>query len=229
MAEATAALREVADYSPYFAVGQGPTDGDGWSPLSTLLDSSARTQLIDGVAQRMGTDEIRVAASSAFFGLAARLWSVALGTIALDGRCIDLDPDHLLWSDDSGIALHIVEPRWGDELRSEVVEGNLAPIITAWRPDVAPGLLWGNAASGLRGAAHVITGRKTNRPDGPRRVSRVEQALATVREDSRLREAVDAESGRRRSCCLYYRLPGAGVCGDCVFTLPPTRPIPKPV
>ncbi|MZE70246.1 (2Fe-2S)-binding protein, partial [Streptomyces sp. SID5789] len=26
---------------------------------------------------------------------------------------------------------------------------------------------------------------------------------------------------RRRSCCLYYRVPGAGVCGDCCFPRPP--------
>jgi ferric iron reductase protein FhuF len=22
---------------------------------------------------------------------------------------------------------------------------------------------------------------------------------------------------RRRSCCLYYRVPGGGICGDCVL------------
>ena len=26
---------------------------------------------------------------------------------------------------------------------------------------------------------------------------------------------------RRRSCCLYYRVPGGGVCGDCCFLRPP--------
>ncbi|MES4829184.1 (2Fe-2S)-binding protein, partial [Streptomyces anthocyanicus] len=28
-------------------------------------------------------------------------------------------------------------------------------------------------------------------------------------------------SFRRRSCCLYYRVPGGGVCGDCCFPTPP--------
>ncbi|MGW0334914.1 (2Fe-2S)-binding protein, partial [Streptomyces sp. NPDC003011] len=26
---------------------------------------------------------------------------------------------------------------------------------------------------------------------------------------------------RRRSCCLYYRVPGGGVCGDCCFPRDP--------
>lgn len=26
---------------------------------------------------------------------------------------------------------------------------------------------------------------------------------------------------RRRSCCLYYRVPGGGICGDCCFTRNP--------
>jgi ferric iron reductase protein FhuF len=26
---------------------------------------------------------------------------------------------------------------------------------------------------------------------------------------------------RRQSCCLYYRLPGGGLCGDCCFQRPP--------
>ena len=27
----------------------------------------------------------------------------------------------------------------------------------------------------------------------------------------------DGEGFRRRSCCLYYRVPGGGLCGDCVL------------
>jgi ferric iron reductase protein FhuF len=26
---------------------------------------------------------------------------------------------------------------------------------------------------------------------------------------------------RRRTCCLFYEVPGAGLCGDCVFDHPP--------
>ncbi|WP_199808608.1 (2Fe-2S)-binding protein, partial [Streptomyces sp. NRRL S-146] len=32
---------------------------------------------------------------------------------------------------------------------------------------------------------------------------------------------LDGTAFRRRSCCLYYRVPGGGVCGDCCFTRPP--------
>lgn len=44
--------------------------------------------------------------------------------------------------------------------------------------------------------------------------------------DARLADAlaVDAHGGyRRRSCCLYYRAPGGGLCGDCVLDTPPDR------
>lgn len=41
--------------------------------------------------------------------------------------------------------------------------------------------------------------------------------------DERLAGAVvfDGAGYRRTSCCLYYRTPGSGVCGDCVFTTKP--------
>jgi iron complex transport system ATP-binding protein len=41
--------------------------------------------------------------------------------------------------------------------------------------------------------------------------------------DERLSDAiVFSDAGyRRTSCCLYYRVPGGGLCGDCVLTTQP--------
>ena len=52
------------------------------------------------VADALGAPELRIAASVAQQGLAARLWSVALGCAALYGRIPDLDPRLLHWDPD---------------------------------------------------------------------------------------------------------------------------------
>ncbi|WP_435888986.1 (2Fe-2S)-binding protein [Streptomyces niveus] len=33
----------------------------------------------------------------------------------------------------------------------------------------------------------------------------------------------------RACCCLYYRCPSGGLCGDCVFDRPPSRSSPREV
>ena len=71
---------------------------------------------------------------------------------------------------------------------------------------LADGLLWGNAASALAGGLNV----------GPRDPAR----QAIVRELlGRPPLAGTWTSGPggflRRNCCLYYRVPGGGLCGDC--------------
>jgi len=82
---------------------------------------------------------------------------------------------------------------------------------TAYRP--ASGLLWGNAASALVGAVRQL---------GPHGAGARARALAAeLLAHPLLEGALDPRTLRRRSCCLYYRLPGGGVCGDCCFTRAP--------
>jgi hypothetical protein len=150
-----------------------------------------------------------VAASTLFFGYVARVWSIAVGSVVVSDRCIRLDPERLLWHDDAGLRLHIVEPDFGESAAVEVFDRQIAPLIEAWRDIVAPGLLWGNAASALIGADRVIG------PDAQTHV-------AALLSDPRLADSIDRTTGRRRSCCLYYRTPTGGVCGDCVFPTPPS-------
>lgn len=184
------------------------------------------------VAARLRTPELRVAASIAHQGLAARLWSVALGCAARYGRLPDLDPRLLRW--DAGAAapddlwLTEVRPLPGgagpDTLAEAVVHGHLEPLAQALRAryGVAAGLLWGNAGSALAGAARELErwARADGRPEAADRACTLVDALF----EHPLLGATGIRTGqgfRRRSCCLYYRVPGGGICGDCCFTQPP--------
>lgn len=207
MPDPVEALERITSWSSYFRVGTGPVD-DSWRPTSELRDPATRDVLVRTVSERMNTGEARVAASTLFFGYVARLWSVAVGTVTATGRCVRLDPDQLLWRDDAGLQLHLVTPAFGGDPAAEVLDNQIEPLIDAWRPIVAPGALWGNTASALIGAGRVI---------GDAARPHVDALL----QDPRLVHTIDRSTGRRRSCCLYYRTPTGGVCGDCVFPTPP--------
>ncbi|MGW0142013.1 (2Fe-2S)-binding protein [Streptomyces calvus] len=182
------------------------------------------------VADALGTPETRVAASVAQQGLTARLWSVALGSAALYGAVPDLSPSLLRW-DPRGSApddlwLTAVRPLPGDAatVAALVLDGHLRPLTEALRSRhrVAPGLLRGNAASALAGAARELDrwGRGHGRTDVAARAAGLARELLA----HPLLSGAGTLTGtafRRRSCCLYYRVPGGGVCGDCCFPRPP--------
>ncbi|MBQ0826040.1 (2Fe-2S)-binding protein [Streptomyces tagetis] len=182
------------------------------------------------VAGALRTPEPRVAASVAHQGLAARLWSVALGCAALDGRVPDLDPGRLCWDPDGSAPDDLwltgvrTRPADTDALAATVIDAHLVPLAALLhaRHRVATGLLWGNAASALAGACRELDrwARRHGRTDTAARARDLTAAL--------LAHPALAGTGtltgtafRRRSCCLYYRAPGAGVCGDCCFPSPP--------
>lgn len=208
--DVTAMLARLAQKGPYFTVGTGPVPAGDWQPTATLRERSVRNRVVGQVSAALNVDEDRVAASTLFFGYAARLWSVAAGTRQDDGRCVHLGPDELLWRSVNGsVQLHLEAPRMGRSARVEVLDQQLDPCVEAWRDIVAPGLLWGNTTSALLGAAR-ITGDTRSR------------WVCALLDDPRLQLTVDPLHHRRRSCCLFYRTPGGGVCGDCPFPSPPT-------
>ncbi|MFE9621604.1 (2Fe-2S)-binding protein [Streptomyces sp. NPDC006527] len=182
------------------------------------------------VAGALRAPEARVAASVTQQGLAARLWSVALGCAALYGGLPDLDPRLLLWDPDGSapddLWLTEVRARPGDAatLAESVLHGHLEPLAEALRArhPVAPGLLRGNAASALAGAARQLDHWAL--AHGRTDVSARSRALTAELFTHPLLAGTGTLTGtafRRRSCCLYYRVPGGGVCGDCCFTRPP--------
>ncbi|MFD9429575.1 (2Fe-2S)-binding protein [Streptomyces sp. NPDC060002] len=182
------------------------------------------------VARALRAPEDRIGASVAQQGLAARLWSVTLGCAVLYGSVPDLAPGLLRWDPDAAapddLWLTEVRARPGDAatVAATVLDGHLVPLSAALRArhPVAPGLLRGNSGSALAGAARQMElwARAHGRPDLAERA----RALTAELFAHPLLAATGTLTGtafRRRSCCLYYRVPGGGVCGDCCFARPP--------
>jgi iron complex transport system ATP-binding protein len=217
-------LAELADLGPYFALGVGPV-GDGWRPVEQVYtDAALLDGIVDRITARMDASEQRVAASTFFLGFAARLWSIGLGPLAGRRLLLDLDAERLLFRESGGqIQLHIEHPAaWqGDDLEPMltymVLDGHLAPLGTALRRlgPISDKLLRGNAASALLGAAHVFDRNATNGPGW--------QLARRLCSDERLSAAIcfTETAYRRTNCCLYYRAPRGGLCGDCVLTNQP--------
>lgn len=184
------------------------------------------------VAHGIRAPEPRVAASIAHQALAARLWSAALGCAALYGRVPDLDPHLLHWDPTAGapddLWLTEVRARPGDTdtVADLVLHGHLEPLAAALRARhrLAPGLLRGNAASALASAGRLLEqwARDNSRTDAADRARELTAHLLAHPLLDRAGTLTETGPGfRRNSCCLYYRVPGGGVCGDCCFPRPP--------
>lgn len=199
------------------------------SPASDVYGNPL-TFRVHVVAERIHAPEPRIAASIAQQGLAARLWSIALGSAVLYGHVPDLDPGLLHWDAEASapddLWLAEVRPLPGDAatLADTVLHAHLEPLVTALaaRHSTAAGLLWGNAGSALAGAARELN--RWARARGRTDVATRARALTGELFAHPLLAGTGTFTGssfRRRSCCLYYRIPGGGVCGDCCFTRPP--------
>ncbi|QKW34675.1 (2Fe-2S)-binding protein [Actinomadura sp. NAK00032] len=208
--EVARVLREVGRLGPYFELLVDDVGGGAWRPFSG--DVERLRELTRDHAVRLGTGERRVAASLLFQGLAARLWSPVVASSAA-GIVPDLRELRWSWAPGEAITLGVPEAcGWRVEevgeaasvIQAVVVDGLLRPLQAAMSEFVrlADGLVWGNAASALAGTLRV--------PGSPVRVALVRELLG--REP--LAGALD-DRFVRRSCCLYYRVPGGGMCGDC--------------
>jgi hypothetical protein len=214
------ALGDIAEIGPFFAVGIDPDVPDHplWRPFTELCGRALPDQ-IAAVRTRLGTDEPRVAASLLFQGVAGRLWSPLLATAAVHGVVPDLDPDRTYWRAASPGPILLTVPG-ADALDAEALgrvalERHLRPLVTAVREvtPVAEGLLWGNAASALAGALAVLGGARPRYAEPAGRLVVDLLAAPPLRGTGVLGPA----GFRRRSCCLYYRVPGGGLCGDCAL------------
>ena len=223
---AITALDEIRHVSEYFAVGTGPL-ADGWRPVGQLYrDTAVLAEIVGRVKARMNVTEQRVAASTFFLGFAARLWSIGVGTVAGYRLLVDLPPEQLLFREiDGQIALHLEHPvtQQRDDLpcalADMVLDTHLTPLALAMRrlSPISERLLDGNSASALLGAARVF--------DRDRATTSGWQLARSICTDPRLSAAVRfADSDyRRNSCCLYYRTPHGGLCGDCALDRVPER------
>ena len=217
----SAELAEISSYQGFFALPVGG-EAAGWHPVRQSY-ADGFTDLVDATARRYRTTDLRIAASLVHLGHATRLWSPLLACALGHGVVPDLDD---LQRADDGAQLRLPAPvgRAVDRPSAQllyriVVIQHLKPLAAGLRVKLAPALLAGNIASALVGASRALL---SARPD-----LRVPIVGIT---NSLLGTGMLAGSGivtgsdldfRRRSCCLFYRVPGGSVCGDCVFRRTP--------
>ncbi|MEU6998170.1 (2Fe-2S)-binding protein [Nonomuraea sp. NPDC046570] len=231
------ALADVSELGGYFEFGVGPI-APGWRPLTDLVgDRDILEARIADVAARLGTGETRVAASILFQGLAARLWSPPFGAAVAHDLLVRLAPGDVHWLPTPSGPLPLraarpkgweaAEPSWiAEPLYRTVVTGLLEPLAATVQSiaKIAPGLLWGNAASALAGTATALA---RQRPGLSARAVDLARDLLELGHLRGAGEFAEPAPGRhffvRRSCCLYYRVPGGGTCGDCSLITPAAR------
>ncbi|MBD0689077.1 (2Fe-2S)-binding protein [Streptomyces sp. CBMA123] len=225
----------LAAVGPYFALDSDATGTPppGFRPLPELYGTGPDAPLaprVRVVARRLGTAELRVAASILHLGLAARFWSVGIGSAVLLGTVPTLEHAWVRIPDQGPIDLWTppepARPDPGelvDQLHEAVMIGWLEPLAAAVRAAVplSARLLRGNEASALAGTLRVLDAQVPGR--ATELVARL-LARPPLAGSGTLLDGPRGATLRRTSCCLYYRTgPGAGLCGDCCFTRPPAR------
>lgn len=213
----SAELSEISSYGGFFAVTVGG-GAAGWHPV-TRSYANGYADLIDATVARYRTSERRVGASLVQLGHAARLWSPVLACAVAHGVIPDLTR---LQRADDGARLRLPEPV-GDPVDRDsslpaalyrvVVREHMEPLAAGLRVKVAPDLLAGNIASALVGTAQALAAAR------PELCEPIIAVTASLLNTGALAGTMTG-SGlglRRRSCCLFYRLPGSSLCGDCAL------------
>jgi len=200
----------LEEFGPFFAISLHAAPPPApWRPLAELGPASELAARVREVRASLGSDR-RVAASIAQLGLVARLVAPVLAA-ARQGVLLDLGGGYWQPPLTSTFALSLPRPAGGmaasaESLADAVRRGPVAELTAAIGRlgSVSGRVLAGNIASAVNGAALQL---------GPTAYPAAAAMLAAI-------PGEDAEPGpifRRRSCCLRYRVPSAGLCGDCVL------------
>jgi hypothetical protein len=235
----TDALVRAAELGPYFR-WEPVVDPDGWRPWHELTDGdvlAGRVAVARGSLARLGglapaALPERVVASVVFLGWAARVVSPPLAAAALTAtlpvaslrwRAVSAGPLPLGYA-----SVTVAATADARALLRTAVGDLLTPVLEAFRERfrLSPQVLWGNVASALGGAAGLIT--DADPAAGDRAGALVADALelSPLAGTGTLVRPDPARARRflvRHNCCLYYRIPGGGTCGDCVLTPEPDR------
>lgn len=217
---------DLARLGEFFAVDPAPS-GDGWRPvedlvtgpylhirvLATELSLAPRTvqpRAVQPGTVQPTTVQHRVPASIASLGLFARLLSPTVGAAALG----TLAPADLHWRERPTGTLPLAAGSWAEPDLHAVLSDVVQPLAERLRVEhsVSGTVLAGNATSAVFGAVRVVTASRPELAGAALDVGRHALDHPWLRGTADLRPTF-----RRRSCCLYYRLPGAGTCGDCVL------------
>jgi hypothetical protein len=237
-------LAVAAAIGPFFAVERWQA-AQGWRPLRRLADDplvlrervgSARSVIAAMSGVPVGDLEPRVVASTVFLGLSARLVAPAFGASVLAGTGVGYSLADLWWQPVAGgpwpLALssratvaagagRSVE-RVATDLTQMIVLDLLSPILTAFAETfrLSRRVLWGNVASGLGGALTMVVAARPKLGDRAAALVEAILGLPPLRATADL-VAPEPDHPRRflvrRSCCLFYRIPGGGTCADCVL------------
>lgn len=225
---ATEALADVDALGGFFVLATGRVEGadPSWRPLPEFRGDVLDAR-IDAVAGQLGASR-RVAGSLLGLSVSARITGLVLGAAALHGLVPRLH-DRLHWRPWSGgpapLWVETPEATPHDDLGATAtaeIERTLQPVLSAigQQAAVSDQVLWGNVASSVGGALRMIL---TDRPGTAGRAIQVARAVVGNPPLAGLGE-FGPEPGhptgvgfRRRTCCLFYRVPGGGTCGDCVL------------
>ncbi|WP_372411031.1 (2Fe-2S)-binding protein [Streptomyces luteireticuli] len=229
-------LHELASVGPFFALRTDEDELAGAGGYLPLGEDAVRLR-VETVGRRLGTEDVRIAASVAFQGITGRLLSIALGSATLTGRLPDLTtlrwhplltaPEDL-WL--PGAPMLPPAPDPVAQITATVLDARLVPLYELMRDvvPISPRLMWGNAGSSLAGALRVLHAwcREQGRQDDATYAVTLTRALFAhplLADTGVLRADTEGTpSFARDTCCLYYRVPtGAGMCGDCVLRHPP--------
>src|SRR5690625_3018656 len=182
------------------------TDGDpgGLSPGALAAEvERTRTQLGAQFGKDGSAVEWRVAASLFHQSLANRI----LSPDRAGGLVLHIDQEHTVTGPAADwIEKTVLDPRSGVLGRAEHALTRVGRI--------APGLLRGNVGSALAGAVGALARARPT----PRARAAASATDLLSRPGTGLSGTFTGPAGfRRTTCCLYYRLPGGGTCGDCVL------------
>ncbi len=212
---------------------------------------AARVVIARSAGQPPESVEPRVAASIVFLGIAARLISPPLATTALTGivprwasgrlwmRPVTGGPWPLAAEATTGDLVEDLDSAAGraeaiDRLLATVVGDVIHPVLDAVGDQfrVSGKILAGNVASGLAGAVGLLAAARPDRAHLAYGLAEGLLGSGLLRHAGVFVRSTRASERRptfvRRSCCLFYRVPGAGTCGDCVLTAPAEARAPRP-
>jgi len=230
--DVAALLADLAAIGPFFAVGTGALPGKGWVPVEALGDPRGPLAgRIEAVGAALQCSE-RVAGSIAFQGIAAQVVAPLLAAVAVHGvlpaadvgRALHWRPGGggpWLWWPAGGPVVGCPDPA----VLGALVTTLLAPVVAAVRAQaaVAERVLWGNVASSVASARQLVAAARPDIAPHAAAVARHLLTTAPLATTATLRDPAPPDVGwtfQRRSCCLYYRVPDGGMCGDCVLRRP---------
>ena len=234
-----ALLADVGGIGPFFAVATDTTaPGEGWVTVQAL--GEAHGPLADRIAvvgTALGTGG-RVAASIAFQGIAAQVVAPLFAAVAVHGvlPTAGRSDDRVgsiaatlhwrpggagpwsWWPGGTGRIVPCPDPA----VLGRTLAGLLAPVVAAVRAQVpvSERVLWGNVASSVASARQLVAAARPDATGAAAAVARFLLTTPPLGGTATLRAPEPPDIGwtfRRRSCCLYHRVPGGGLCGDCVL------------